>query len=850
MMARLIKNILMVFWTGVAFAGPCEEVAFSDTESFAQAMTENLILREGQDSLMRFYLTKSTPFPNSTGGHTLSSVLSILNRHPELKKPHLKEQILEFPITERESPESLKTFVRSLTQSAGKIRNNLFQIEANLGFWMQMLDFPSVDINPSLNKEQKKALKKQQQEDFIAYLNTTPLNQDTRDFIKDTSKPYQERTVTLYKALEEIRNSYSRVGGNSQQVVQRIGQAMADLVHTVGFGNERQKALLKNPNPAQSYSALRSILNERDMLAFDLGFEGHFKELKETFDSKILDETKILQQIHQDIQNEPATITGKEVLRLRSLSLQESPFRSCFGGDCSTQNYFEKALDPNFLYFTLTDSQHRSFGHVTLVLGEAKNKQGLKIKVAFVDKIQGVYLERLKPMLEGIRLTLKEEGYVLALPKEVGNTNGLANADLIRRYVQQDILPHLKHQFKNFKPHNKYNFYEGLSRAEHNLVLYQFEGTNLEGVYIQAGKVYQSQLASLDVKVQSLYEPILKLEKSTKEAEQFKFLSHLLNIHDVRELLDISDHYVRDHLNFVLNNKDFSFKIRKQAFYTLCEFSYKHDPDFKQTLNTIDPIDFFNKIMISFSTKEREIIIGEMSNWKNTIGYRRYIITDISIKRSEMIKNVSDLKQELESFYGTLLDSNVMLVQAKIKGSVPQMRYLLERGADPNTTDDGWSLLMWASKAGHTEIAKMLLEKGADPNNKSYRDGKTALMWASRAGHTEIAKMLLERGADPNIKDIEGWSPLMVAGRNGHIEIVKMLLKEGADPNTKDGIYGKTALMWASEAGHTEIVKILREKVATPSQLILWFLLDTAKQIHATTFGKTGASVYYNRSEK
>ena len=74
---------------------------------------------------------------------------------------------------------------------------------------MKMLDFPSVDINPSLNKEQKKALKKQQQEDFIEWLNTTPLNQDTRDFIKDTSKPYLERTIALYRALEKIRNSLS-----------------------------------------------------------------------------------------------------------------------------------------------------------------------------------------------------------------------------------------------------------------------------------------------------------------------------------------------------------------------------------------------------------------------------------------------------------------------------------------------------------------------------------------------------------------------------------------------------------------------------------------------------------------
>ena len=841
-------------------ATPCE-VVFSDPNAFAEAMTKGLVLREGQDSLMNLYLTRSTPYPQSKGEYTLFAVLNVLNRHPELKKLRLREQILEFPITERTSPESLKTFVLSLTQSAGRIRNNLFQIEANLGFYMKLLDFRSLEItnakplsetevvNPPLSpvevspptqgKSAKKGLKKQQQEDFIKWLNTTPLNQETRDFIKDTSQPYWERTVTLYRALEEIRRSYPRVGGgDNNQVVQRIGQAMADLVHTVGFGNEGLKARLKSIDPAQSYSALRDILNERDRLAFDLGFEGHFKELKEALDSKIADETKILQQIHQDIQNQPATITEKQVLRLRPLSIQESPFRSCLGGDCASTSYFEKALDPNFLYFTLTDSQHRSFGHVTVVLGEAKNNQGLKIKVGFVDKIQGVSLERLNAMLEGIRLSLEEQHYVLTIPKEMGGVNGLANEHLIRHYVQQDILPHLKHQFKSFNPHkNKYNFYRGLSRAEHNLMLYQFESMNLEGVYIQAGKVHQPQLASLDLTVRTLYEPILKLEKSTKEADQSKFLSHLLNIHGVREL-GISNQYVRDHLHFVLNNKDFSFKIRKQVFYTLLEFFYKQSLDFLIKNLETDSIGFFNKITASFSTKEQQIIIGEMSNWKNTTDYRKNIISFISMNRWKMIKSVSDLKQELESFYGTLLDKNEILVQAVTKGSVPQIRYLLERGADPNTISDGYTVLRWALMADHIEIAKMLLDRGANPNIRNNVDNKTALMWASRDGHTEIAKMLLDREADPNIKDIEGFSPLIVAAINGHTEIVKMLLERGADPHTKDSMYSKTALMWAVENGHTETVKILREQVATPSKLILWFLSDMTKQVYATAFGK------------
>ena len=38
-------------------------------------------------------------------------------------------------------------------------------------------------------------------------------------------------------------------GMDSQQVVQRVGQAMADLVHTVGFGSEGPKSPFKKPQP-------------------------------------------------------------------------------------------------------------------------------------------------------------------------------------------------------------------------------------------------------------------------------------------------------------------------------------------------------------------------------------------------------------------------------------------------------------------------------------------------------------------------------------------------------------------------------------------------------------------------
>ena len=835
---RKFVFILVVLSQGLALAGPCEEVVFSDLKSYNKAMTERLTLREGQGSLMALYLKNKTPYPAEDGKRSLQDVLRLLELYPELTKPNLREQILEFTLTNRESPKSLKNFIRSFTRSAGQIRNNLFQISANFGFWMKLLDFRSPGITnakplseteivknppspievspPTQGKSAKKTLKKQQQEDFIKWLNTTPLNQETRDFIKDISQSYWKRTVTLYRALEEMRKSYRRVGGDNNPVVQRIGQAMADLVHTVGFGNEGLKARLKSINPTESYSAVKDILNERDRLAFDLGFEGHFKELKEALDSKIFDETKTLQQIHQDIQNQASVVKGKEVLRLRSLSLQESPFRACFGGDCSTESYFEKALDPNFIYFTLTDSQHRSFGQVTVVLGLAHNPQGRQVKTAFLDKIQGVSLERLKAMLEGIRLTLKEKGYVLAIPKEVGDPyTGLTNDPLIRYYVESKILPFITKSLRDFNPHK--HEYDGLfddighSRVNAKLPLLVFEGIKIQGVEIKTGPIHKPKQASFSLSVRSLYEPILALEKSTNEVDQSRFLSQLLIMRGIKEL-NISNQYVKEHLDFVLQNKSFSFSLRKKAFFTLLE-DVTHELSNKISMPTL------KKLATPFSKKEQQIIIGEMSNWKNTTGYRKQVIKDLS---SQGFNSVLQIKRALDSPWGQVLDKGYMLffvidVFSKNKHVVNAItKALLDRGVDVNYRDDGGStILMQATVKGLASVVKMLLKKGANVNDKNEYD-ETALIIATKgdgSNYLQIMRMLLDNGADVNAKTHSGDTALIIATHYGLIKSMRLLLNRGADINAANNV-DITPLVQAMYNSYDHAFRLLVEKGA------------------------------------
>ena len=608
------------------------------------------------------------------------------------------------------------------------------------------------------------------------------------------------------------------------------------------------------------------------MWPLELGFEGHFKELKEKLSTKIPDETQVLEQITQDIQNQSSVIKGTKTFRLRSLSLQESPFRSCLGGDCATASYFEKALDPNFFYFTLTSKDHRSSGAITVVLGTAENpNRGKRVKVAFVDKIQNVQTDRVQAMLEGIRQILKEEGYILGLPEQVGSDyiNGISNEALMSSYVESEILPKLSNRLKNFSPHeHAFESDNAYSRAGDRLPLLEFESPALQGVQIKAGALPRPQLVRADLNIQSLYELILSLKNSTKEAEQLKFLSHLLSMRQI-EQLKISDQYIKEHLDFVMQNPDFSFKVRKQAFWIMLRWVVTT----KKGLSNIPHFEDLQDKTPLFSEKEQQVLIGEMSNWKNTQDWRANVIRALN----NLTIYFPALEHLLDSPWSRLVDKDLLLVNVTkaIAGEGRKMavvKRLLEAGADVNAkgnngqtalmlaswegkelasellkagadvnakdndgqtalmlaswegkelasellkagadvnakANDSWTALMLASRVGRTEVVDMLLKTGADVNAKA-NDGQTALIWATARGHIKIADMLIKAGADVNAKGHIGNTPLRVASREGHTEIADMLVKAGADVNAKS-IAGLTALMLAYSEGHTEIADML-----------------------------------------
>ncbi|KAK5943857.1 hypothetical protein PMZ80_003138 [Knufia obscura] len=162
------------------------------------------------------------------------------------------------------------------------------------------------------------------------------------------------------------------------------------------------------------------------------------------------------------------------------------------------------------------------------------------------------------------------------------------------------------------------------------------------------------------------------------------------------------------------------------------------------------------------------------------------------------------------------------LMLAAFDGQMDILQYLIEQGADVNTstTHPYGSALFAAMYHRHTEAADVLIAAGAHVNVVGYylREQLSLLqlvLWLDDRGNDlTFARKLIEEGADVNANYGRVGAPLKLAANHGYMPIVGLLLERGA---RDDG----TALQVARHKGHEAIAKLLEARtssVVSPSR--------------------------------
>ena len=130
-----------------------------------------------------------------------------------------------------------------------------------------------------------------------------------------------------------------------------------------------------------------------------------------------------------------------------------------------------------------------------------------------------------------------------------------------------------------------------------------------------------------------------------------------------------------------------------------------------------------------------------------------------------------------------------------------------------NTRDvtNGEGALHIVIKRGDETYLRFLLQKGADPNLRDGR-GNTPLLLAVAGGQPDMIRVLTAAKANPNIGNASGETPLIRAVQRHDIGMVRELLNAGADPDMADSVAGLSAREYASQdARNTAIAKLFAD---------------------------------------
>ena len=153
-----------------------------------------------------------------------------------------------------------------------------------------------------------------------------------------------------------------------------------------------------------------------------------------------------------------------------------------------------------------------------------------------------------------------------------------------------------------------------------------------------------------------------------------------------------------------------------------------------------------------------------------------YIAVDSG--RADMVKLLLEKGADptvITTFCRTLLHT-----AAERRGHDDILKLLLESELDPNAReqDRSWAPIHIAAGAGSEGMVRLLLDKGANPNVTEDEEW-TSLHIAVDRGRDDVVKLLLQRGADPKLENGRRDTPLQLAVRKEDKSMVRTLLGNG-----------------------------------------------------------------------
>lgn len=195
-----------------------------------------------------------------------------------------------------------------------------------------------------------------------------------------------------------------------------------------------------------------------------------------------------------------------------------------------------------------------------------------------------------------------------------------------------------------------------------------------------------------------------------------------------------------------------------------------------------------------------------------------------------------------------MLNGKYCLNEAVERKHIEIAKYLLEKGAEPNThdADDKFPLLCSAS-SGDFKLTELLVEYGGNVNDCSKGlhtplsvacylgrsviveyllnnkadvtftnlNGETALHISARSKNSKVSQLLLMHQADPNICNFQGKSSVSEAAFYNNTDSLRLFLENGGYSNTQNNA-GETPLLVSARAGNIEAVSLLLQYNAEP----------------------------------